>query len=79
MMPVFSNSLELERFGIKQNPEPVTPEPVVKRQYRNVPCDKKHTSEKHDQMIFNAGRYAGGARDKVATEAHEKLMEELGE
>jgi hypothetical protein len=76
--PYFSN-LDLERFGIVNKAEPVTPEPVIKRQYRNIPCDKKHVSEKHDQMMFNAGRFAGGARDKVATEAHEQLMKELGE
>lgn len=85
-MPVFS---EAEAYLIALNKERTAyrePAPVEVVE-KMVPCSRKHfdkcttphASEKHDQMMFNAGRFAGGARDKVATEAHEQLMKELGE
>lgn len=40
-------------------------------------CSKAHATESRDQMLFNAGRFAAGATDRVASDAHDKLMKEL--
>jgi hypothetical protein len=48
--------------------------------YEPKPCRKTHLDgdavEKRDKMMFNAGRYSAGARDRVATEAYNQLFEE---
>lgn len=71
---VFSNNLELERFGITATPKPVE---KPKTKYITKPCDKEHATDARDQMMFNAGRYAAGARDSVALRCHEALLEVL--
>jgi hypothetical protein len=35
---------------------------------------RRQANDDRDKLMFNAGRYAGGARDKVATDAHNLLQ-----
>lgn len=79
-------TLERERFNVAHRTS--VPERIVETQKTVVntvlkPCNRKHLTSKtqveRDQMMFNAGRFAAGAVDRVAVEAHEKLMEALGE
>jgi hypothetical protein len=41
-------------------------------------CSRHHSSDVRDQMLFNAGRFAAGATDRVAADAHTALMDTLG-
>ena len=43
-----------------------------------TPGQIDRTPETIKQLYFNAGRFAAGARDNIATDAHRKL-EKLGE
>lgn len=76
----FLLSLERERFNVAYR-VPAAPKtieiikPVPCTKSHNKPCTKEHVTESRDQMLFNAGRYAGGARDKNALEAHEALID----
>jgi hypothetical protein len=83
--PVFSEAqeywllLEKERYGVTQR-QPEVVEKVLPCSRKHFDrCSRPHASESRDQMLFNAGRFAAGARDKVAALAHEKLMKELSE
>jgi hypothetical protein len=70
------NALELERFdlsyknragsGDKVEPVAVLPKP-------------RKSSDDRDKLMFNAGRYAAGATDKVAVDAHNLLQIVLGD
>jgi len=63
-----NDKLEAERYDVSFR-EPKTP----------TRCKREHVTEKQieerDKLMFNAGRYAAGARDKVATAANTKLFE----
>ena len=48
--------------------EPDKPEPLI------VVEQVYHPSEEQKKLYFNAGRWAGGARDYVAREAYEKVL-----
>jgi hypothetical protein len=79
-------SLERERFNVAHREivsERIVEKPVTRVQTVLKPCNRKHltskTQQERDQMMFNAGRFAAGAVDRVAVEAHEALMENLGE
>lgn len=80
----FLLSLERERYNVAYRTTP-PPQVVTREVIRTIqkPCKKAHPNpaeqEKRDQIMFNAGRFAAGATDKVAIEAHEALMELLGE
>jgi hypothetical protein len=75
---IFSDDLDRERFGIQpKKPVPHACEPCQRPHVRQ--CRKPHATEARDQMMFNAGRFAAGATDKVAVEAYKELMNELGE
>ena len=72
MNPAFSDlmqKLEAERNDVSYK-RPERPEPIVIT--RNV-YPKKAEQEKRDKLMFNAGRYAAGARDKTAVKANEWL------
>lgn len=77
-------ALDRERFNVAYREkvdvvERVVVQPrVVKQACRRVHLTPK-TQEAHDQMMFNAGRFAAGAVDRVAVEAHEQLMRFLDE
>jgi hypothetical protein len=91
--PIFSDSaewfaaLDQERFNVahysERKPEAKIVEVPVAvkchRKHSDKACTKRHVTEARDQMLFNAGRYAAGATDFVAVEAHAKLMESLGD
>lgn len=67
------SALELERFDLsyknfsKTEPEP-EPTPTLD------PPKRRRVNDDRDKLMFNAGRYAAGARDKVATDAHNVLQ-----
>jgi hypothetical protein len=74
-------SLEAERFNVAYRtslPERIREVPV----YREKPCTRKHVNradqQKRDQVMFHAGRYAAGATDKAALDAHKALDDLLG-
>ena len=80
MKPVFS---EAEAYLIALNKERTAYRTPVEKEYVEIkvttPCSRKHypvkqVDEKRDQMMFNAGRFAAGARDNVALKAHSTLM-----
>lgn len=78
----FLLALERERFNVayRTQAEPkrievIKPIPCTKP--HNKPCTKAHVTEEHDQMMYNAGRYAAGARDNAAAEAQEALLKHL--
>lgn len=90
--PIFSEAeafnllLNKERFNVahrvQAEPKPVAdPTPVTRTIVK--PCNRKHltskTQQERDRIVFAAGRFAAGARDTVAVEAHGKLMEMLNE
>lgn len=76
--------LERERYNVAHR---VSAEPKIQVRevirWQTKPCTKQHVSKKHleerDRIMFNAGRYAAGARDATATAANDRLQEELGE
>lgn len=66
-------ALERERHDLSYlNPKPVQVETV----FVTKPVYPK-SREARDKLMFNAGRYAAGARDATAIAAHEKLEREL--
>lgn len=71
----FLLALEAERHDLsylnppKRNLEPLTKTVILR------PNPKARQAR--DKMLFNAGRYAAGCRDKTAVAAHEKLEKEL--
>lgn len=77
-------SLDQERFNVAYR-EIKEPRVRVETLIRTVikPCRREHLTSKaraaRDQIMFNAGRYAAGARDHVAVDAHEQLMTLLEE
>lgn len=61
---------EMREWAIEQperEPEPTEPLVVIKQVYQ--------PSEEQKKMYFNAGRWAGGARDWTARQAYLKLAE----
>lgn len=67
----FLSDLELERLDLSYKhrvPEPVDTDPKPRK-----------TNDDRDKLMFNAGRFAGGARDKVAVEAHRLLQIVMGD
>lgn len=68
------SDLEMERLDLSykhRETQGVEAEPVVEPPKRRVDDDR-------DKLMFNAGRFAGGARDKVAVEAHRLLQIVMG-
>jgi hypothetical protein len=69
-------ALDAERFDLsyktfgKPTPEPVDPV---------APPKRRHDNDDRDKLMFNAGRFAGGARDKAAIDANNLLQIVLGE
>jgi hypothetical protein len=67
--------LEAERYDISFR-EPVQ---NPKQELANTRCNRKHITEAEldlrDKLMFNAGRYSAGARDKVAVLSNERLFE----
>ena len=60
--------LEAERHDVTwKNPKPRDLDTVIIT--RNV-YPKKSEQEKRDKLMFNAGRFAAGARDKTAVKAN---------
>jgi hypothetical protein len=76
---LFWQRLEVERHDLsyKRPAEPVfTTQPqIIVRTVKETPKDR----EKRDKLMFNAGRYAAGARDNTALTAHAALEAELAE
>jgi len=75
-----NDKLEAERL-MTFSSKPHIPEAVCRgMHYEPKPCRKTHLDsadiEKRERLYFNAGRYSAGARDRVATEANNKLFEE---
>ena len=78
-----NDKLEAERFVFFSSQKVEKPEPLgpcARLHFEPKPCKKVHldskTQEQRDSLYFNAGRYSAGARDRVATEANNKLFEE---
>jgi hypothetical protein len=68
-------NLEMERTDRSYlNPRP--PEARVVYITRKVYPTSR---DDRDKLMFNAGRYAAGARDKTAIQAHKKLEKESAE
>ena len=68
--------LEAERHDTSWRRKPGQPEPLL----ADPVADKeaKKAIERRESMLFNAGRYAAGARDKTAQKAFEQLRLEQG-
>ena len=66
-------AVELERFDMsyKNHPHTATSTPKTR------PVSKPKADDARDKLMFNAGRYAGGATDEVALLAHLKLQQLL--
>lgn len=62
-------ALDAERFDLsyktfgKPEAEPEVEEPQV------APPKRRRVNDDRDKLMFNAGRFAGGARDKAAMDA----------
>jgi hypothetical protein len=71
--------LEAERIDrqylVKKEPAYNPPEPP--RYITKVVKPSKAKQEARDKLMFNAGRYAAGARDLTASKAHETLEREI--
>ena len=64
------SSLDAERFDLsyKNYGQPTSPaEPTE-------PPKRRHVDDDRDKLMFNAGRFAGGARDKAAIDAYALLQ-----
>jgi len=63
------SDLEMERLDLSYKfvGKPAT-DPVVETPKR------RRVDDDRDKLMFNAGRYSAGARDKVATDAHSVLQ-----
>jgi hypothetical protein len=84
----FALGLEKERTDLKHTKKPLS-EPELnfqkfaqgKRELKAKAAQLESMREQRDKLFFNAGRYAGGARDDVAVQAHkviDALMESEG-
>jgi hypothetical protein len=71
--------LEAERLDRRYlDPKPPTYNPPAPpRVITKVIKPNKAAQERRDKLMFNAGRYAAGARDLIAQTAHEALEQEL--
>lgn len=71
--------LEAERldqsYKTRQEAQEIIPPPPVVIREKVKPS--KAERDKRDKLYFNAGRYAAGARDTTALQAHEQLQKEL--
>jgi len=79
----FAEALEKERTDVTHAVKPLTDEEMNhvryaqgKRQLRLKGEQLDLMREQRDKLFFNAGRWAGGARDEVAVMAN-KIMEAL--
>jgi hypothetical protein len=63
------SKLDAERFDLsyKNFGKETTPQP--EDEPTQVP-KRRRTNDDRDKLMFNAGRYAGGARDKAAIDAN---------
>ena len=75
--------LEMERVDLTHTKKPLTDEETSfqkfargKREMKTKIEQLDAMREQRDKLFFNAGRYAGGARDVVATQAH-KVVDAL--
>jgi hypothetical protein len=78
-----NDKLEAERFVFFSSAKVEKPEPLgpcARLHFEPKPCKKVHFDSKaqdeRDKLMFNAGRYSAGARDRVAVEANTRLFEE---
>jgi hypothetical protein len=75
-----ADKLEAERLVVFSNASHIPKKVCNGLHYEPKPCRKTHLDsddiEKRERLYFNAGRYSAGARDRVATEANNKLFEE---
>jgi hypothetical protein len=62
--------LEAERYDTSWKQKTFKPNREVIRVEKKVYIYK---NDRRDKLMFNAGRYAAGDRDKAATKAHEEL------
>jgi hypothetical protein len=71
--------LEAERLdrSYLQPKEPAYNLPEPPRYITKVVKPSKAKQEARDKLMFNAGRYAAGARDLTASKAHETLEREI--
>jgi hypothetical protein len=71
--------LEAERLDKSYlEPKPLTYSlPAPPRVITKVIKPNKAAQEQRDKLMFNAGRYAAGAKDKVAEAAHIALEREI--
>lgn len=78
------DKLEAERFVVFRSAEVEKPEPLgpcARQHFAPNKCEANHITirqqEKRDKFMFNAGRYAAGARDSIAVKANQQLEREL--
>jgi hypothetical protein len=72
------DTLELERFDLSYKGKATTvAEPVI-TEIPELPKPRR-TNDDRDKLMFNAGRFAAGATDKVAIDANRLLQIVLGE
>jgi len=71
---LFWMRLEAERHDLTYKQPKADPQPEIV--FVGV-RETKRDREQRDKLMFNAGRFAAGARDKVAVAAHEKLENAL--
>jgi hypothetical protein len=71
--------LEAERLDRKylEPKEPAYNPPEPPQYITKVVKPSKAKQEARDKLMFNAGRYSAGARDLIASKAHEALEMEM--
>jgi hypothetical protein len=79
----YSLGLEVERVDVKHADKPLTEQELSfakfaqgKRELRLKAEQLEAMREQRDKLFFNAGRFAGGARDEVAVMA-DKVIQAL--
>lgn len=70
-------TLEAERNDRTYLNPPTQFEPITPRVITKLVKPSRKEREERDKLLFNAGRYAAGARDLTATRANEQLEKEL--
>ena len=67
--------MDIEQLAQKMRDRAIKIESELKRDYEAERRQKENelAIQKMQQLYFNAGRYAGGARDKRAREAFEQV------
>jgi hypothetical protein len=76
----YSLGLEVERVDLTHTKKPLTEQQLNfqkfaqgKRELKAKAAQLESMREQRDKLFFNAGRYAGGARDDVATQANKVI------